>query len=492
MLSQLPALQVVIPLIAAPLCILFKHKEIAHIISILTSYVSFIISIILFQQVYQGQSISYALGGWLAPIGIEYKLDSLNTFILIIISGISAVVTTYAKKSVDFEIDSKKQNLFYTGYLLMFTGLLGMTITGDAFNVFVFIEISSLSSYAMIAMGKDRRAVSASFTYLVMGTVGATFFLIGVGLMYSMTGTLNMSDLAERLPNVYDSKAILVSFAFISIGILLKLALFPLHLWLPNAYTYAPSIVSAFLAATATKVAIYILLRFGYTVFGENFVFIKYPTTEILFALSITAIIVCSLVAIFQTNVKRLLAFSSLAQVGYIILGVSFNNLHGLTAAIVHIFNHAISKGSLFLAMGCVALVVGSVNIKDFSGLGKKMPFTAFAIVIGGLSLIGVPLTAGFISKWYLILGSLDKGWWPLAFVLLLTSLLALVYVWKIVEVMYFRPTSEKVTIKEAPLSMLIPMYLLVLMTIYFGIDTSFSAGIALDTAKSILGVSGS
>ena len=490
MLSQLPALQVVIPLIAAPLCVVLRNKEIACLLSQVVSILSFIISLILIQQVLNLGSISYALGGWLAPIGIEYKVDILNAFILVIITGISSIVTTYSKKSIEYEIDSEKIYLFYTGFLLMFSGLLGMTITGDAFNVFVFIEISSLSSYAMIAMGKDRRAVSASFTYLVMGTVGATFFLIGVGLMYAMTGTLNMADLAERLPKVYDTKAILVSFAFISIGILLKLALFPLHLWLPNAYTYAPSVVSAFLSATATKVAIYVLIRFGYTVFGSDFVFIKYPTTEILAALAIIAIVVCSLVAIFQTNIKRLLAFSSLAQVGYIILGISFNNLNGLTAAIVHIFNHAISKGALFLAMGCVALILGSVNIRDISGLGKKMPFTAFAIVIGGLSLIGVPLTAGFISKWYLILGALDKGWWPLAVILLLTSLLALVYVWRVVEVMYFRSSSSEYKIKEAPLSMIIPMYILVAMTIYFGIETSFSAGLATEAAKFILGIS--
>ena len=488
MLSQLPALQVVIPLIAAPLCVILRNKEISCLISQAVSIISFLISLILLQQVLDQNVISYALGGWLAPIGIEYRLDILNTFILVIVSGISSIVTIYSKKSIEHEVDSEKIYLFYTGYLLMFSGLLGMSITGDAFNVFVFIEISSLSSYAMIAMGKDRRAVSASFTYLVMGTVGATFFLIGVGLMYAMTGTLNMADLAERLPKVYETKAILVSFAFISIGILLKLALFPLHLWLPNAYTYAPSVVSAFLSATATKVAIYLLIRFGYTVFGSDFVFIKYPTTEILASLAIIAIIVCSLVAIFQTNIKRLLAFSSLAQVGYIILGISLNNLNGLTAAIVHIFNHAISKGALFLAMGCVALVVGSVKIKDMEGLGKKMPFTAFAIVIGGLSLIGVPLTAGFISKWYIILGALDKGWWVLAILLLLTSLLALVYVWRIIEAMYFRSSENGYKINEAPISMLIPMYVLVIMTIYFGIETSFSAGLASEAAKFLIG----
>ena len=232
MMSQLPALQVVLPLIAAPACILLRQSSLPWLIALIVSWISFIISIQLVIQVSDVSQISYALGGWLAPIGIEYRLDSLNSFVLLIISGMSSVVIAFAKNSVEKEIEKEKHYLFYTGFLLMLTGLLGMAATGDAFNVFVFIEISSLSSYAMIAMGKDRRALSAAFTYLVMGTVGATFFLIGVGMMYAMTGTLNMADLAERLPAVANTKAILVSFAFISIGMLLKLALFPLHLWL--------------------------------------------------------------------------------------------------------------------------------------------------------------------------------------------------------------------------------------------------------------------
>lgn len=488
MMSQLPALQVVLPLIAAPACILLRQSSLPWLIALIVSWISFIISIQLVIQVSDVSQISYALGGWLAPIGIEYRLDSLNSFVLLIISGMSSVVIAFAKNSVEQEIDKEKHYLFYTGFLLMLTGLLGMAATGDAFNVFVFIEISSLSSYAMIAMGKDRRALSAAFTYLVMGTVGATFFLIGVGLMYAMTGTLNMADLAERLPAVANTKTILVSFAFISIGMLLKLALFPLHLWLPNAYTYAPSVVTAFLAATATKVAIYVLIRFGFTIYGGEFVFDSHPTDQILLILAVLAIAICSTVAIFQVNLKRLLAFSSLAQVGYIILGISFYNLSGLTASIVHLFNHAITKGGLFLALGCVSYVVGSVRIENITGLGKRMPLTAFAIVIGGLSLIGVPLTAGFISKWFLILGAVNKGWWPLALLLLLTSLLSVIYVWRIVEAMYFKPAPENSIKKEAPLSMVIPTWLLVIATVYFGIETSFSVGIAEESARFILG----
>ena len=216
---------------------------------------------------------------------------------------------------------------------------------------------------AMIAMGKDRKRSCCIYIFS-NGNSWSNIFPHWCRVDVFNDWNIKYGRLSREASKVYDTKAILVSFAFISIGILLKLALFPLHLWLPNAYTYAPSVVSAFLSATATKVAIYILIRFGYTVFGNDFVFTKYPTAEILASLSIIAIVVCSLVAIFQTNIKRLLAFSSLAQVGYIILGISFNNINGLTASIVHIFNHAMSKGALFLAMGCVALVIGSVKSK--------------------------------------------------------------------------------------------------------------------------------
>ena len=286
MISQFPALQVVIPLIGAPLCIILRRGALPWLVALLVSWVALAMAATLLSQVADGSVISYALGGWLAPLGIEYRVDVLNAFMMLLVAGTSSIVLPFAYKSVAKEIPEDRHYLFYSGFLLMLTGLLGMAITGDAFNVFVFIEISSLSSYAMIAMGRDRRALSAAFTYLVMGTVGATFFLIGVGLIYAVTGTLNMADLAERLPPIHESRTVLAAFAFISVGILLKLALFPLHLWLPNAYTYAPSVVTAFLAATATKVALYLLLRFAYTVFGADFVFNIVPVLRSTVSLS--------------------------------------------------------------------------------------------------------------------------------------------------------------------------------------------------------------
>ncbi len=489
--AHLPILLIVIPLMSAPICVLLRRGTLAWSFALLVSWATLAMGAMLLLRVLDsGVPISYELGNWSAPWGIEYRVDPLNAFVLLLVAIIGAVVLLYAKPSVAGELPQVRHNLFYAAFLLCLTGLLGMAITGDAFNLFVFLEISSLSSYALISLGRDRRALTASYQYLVMGTVGATFFVIGVGLLYMMTGTLNMADLAVRLRPVMGTRTILAAFAFLSVGLSLKLALFPLHLWLPNAYTYAPSVVTAFIAATATKVSIYVFLRFVFTIFGSGFAFETMRLDALLMPLSLIGIFVASTVAIFQNNIKRMLAYSSVAQIGYVMLGLSFVSVTGLTACIVHLFNHALMKGALFLGMGCIALRIGSVNLDDMRGLGRRMPVTMSAFVLGGLSLIGVPLTVGFISKWYLVLAALQKGWWPIAVLVLIGSLLALIYIWRVVEVAYFRkPPDEPVKIVEAPLLMHIPMWILIAANLYFGISTSLTAGVAHRAAELLLGV---
>ncbi len=487
--AQLPVLEVVLPLIAAPLCVLLRRGNWAWLLAMAVCWASFIIAIILLTSVDEGQIISYALGGWAPPLGIEYRIDAVNGLVLLIISGIGALVLPYARTSVAEEIPEQHRSLFYTCFLLCFSGLLGVTITGDAFNLFVFLEISSLSTYIMVAMGaaRDRRALSASYTYLIMGTVGATFFVIGVGLIYAVTGSLNMVDIAQRLETVGDLRTVRVAYGFLVVGIGLKLAMFPMHLWLPNAYTYAPSVVTAFLASTATKVAVYALLRFMFTVFGLSFSLTIETLTFLFLPLALIAMFAGSTVAIFQVNMKRMLAYSSVAQIGYMLLGVSFANVTGLTATLIHLFNHALMKGALFMALGCVMLRLGDVSIKSMRGLGKRMPWTMAAFVAGGLSLIGVPLTVGFISKWYLIEAALERGWWPVAILVVASSLLAVIYVWRVVEVAYFREPEGGPRRCEAPLSMLVPLWTLVAANLYFGIDAEFTASVAQLAASELL-----
>ncbi|MCZ6785912.1 MAG: monovalent cation/H+ antiporter subunit D family protein [Planctomycetota bacterium] len=487
--ENLPVLQIVIPLIAAPVCVLLRRRTLVLGFSMAVCWVVFAMAVYLLARVLSDGVISYALGGWAAPWGIEYRVDALSAFVLLFVSGIGAIVLTFAPASLTAEVPRDRHYLFCTAYLLCLTGLLGIAITGDLFNLFVFLEISALSSYALISLGSNRRALTASFQYLVMGTIGATFILIGIGLLYMMTGTLNMADMAVQLGNAVGKRTLLVAFAFLSVGIFLKMALFPLHVWLPNAYAFAPSVVTAFLAATATKVAVYILLRFVFTVFGQVAVFEEGTFHLVLLMLALSGIVIASTVAIFQRNIKRMLAYSSLAQIGYMVLGISFGSLTGLTGGIVHLFNHALIKGGLFLAMGCIALRLGSVDLDDMRGIGRRMPVTMLAWVIGGLGLIGVPATAGFVSKWYLIRAALEQpGWWPVAVLVLFSSLLALIYVWRVVEVAYFKdPPEGKTEVKEAPLSMLVPTCVLIAGTVFFGLYTSLSVGVASDAAQLLL-----
>jgi len=491
LIAHFPILQVIVPLMAAPLCLFLTRPRLVWLFTLIVSGLAFLISATLLQQVMASGTIVYELGGWQAPWGIEYRIDQLNALVLIIITAISTIVLFAANASIEQEIPANRQTVFYILYLLSLSGMLGIVATGDAFNVFVFLEISSLSAYALIALGKDRRALWASYQYLIMGTIGATFILIGIGLMYQMTGTLNMYDLSMRLPEVAQTRTVFTAFAFVIVGICLKLAMFPLHLWLPNAYAYAPSIVTAFFAATATKVAIYLLIRFTFSVFGLSFSFTHLPLQLLFLVLGLVGIFVASTAAIYQTNVKHLFAYSSIAQIGYMIVGFSMTTVAGLTATLLHLFNHALMKGALFLALAAVMYRIGSTQLSHFQGLGRQMPVTMAAIVIGGLSLIGVPLTVGFVSKWYLVLAVIENGWWPVAVLILLGSLLAVVYVWRIVETAYFKPAlAGRETIKEAPLSFLVPIWTLVLANIYFGVDTRLSVQVAQAASQSLFGVS--
>lgn len=487
--DHLPALQILVTFIAAPLVVMFGSRRLAWPITFAASLISFVIAAMLLSRVVDGSVISYHMGGWAPPLGIEYRVDAANAFVLLLVTAISTIVLPYARVSIADEVDKKHHTLFYTAFLLCLTGLLGVVITGDAFNVFVFLEISSLSTYVLIAQGagRDRRALTASYDYLIMGTIGATFFVIGLGFLYMATGTLNMADIADRIADQGASRTVRAAFAFIVVGIGLKVALYPLHLWLPNAYTYAPSAVTAFLAATATKVAIYVLLRFMFSVFQPEYLFTLDTLDYIILPLAIMAMFVASFIAIFQTDFKRMLAYSSIAQIGYILLGIAMLSETGLTAAIAHLFNHAITKATLFMGVGAYVLRAGGSFYDDIEGLGRRMPWTSAAVVIGGLSLIGVPGTAGFISKWVLVQGALEKGWWPVALLIVASSLLAVIYVWRVVEVLYMKPTPSGSTVREAPMSMLIPIWIAALACIWFGLNTDMTLTAASAAAQGLL-----
>ncbi len=477
--EHLPILIVAAPLLAAPICVVLRRARAAWTLAMAVTWGAFAAAIHILHRVSVEGTFSYEVGGWAPPLGIELRFGAFNALVLVIVTAISAVVLASAPGSLR-EVPRERQYLFFATFLLCMTGLMGITSAGDAFNVFVFLEISALSAYALIALGKSPRALTSAFRYLVMGTVGGTFFLIGIGMLYMVTGTLNMADMAERLAAADANRTTLIALAAVVVGLGIKTALVPLHSWLPDAYTFAPAMVTAFIAATATKVAYYALATFVFRIFGAEMAFERLGLGRVLLPLALIAMFVASAVAIFEKDVKRMLAFSSLAQIGYMVLGLALANKASLTGGIVHLFNHAVTKSALFLALAGIAVRLGSTRLEDLRGIGKRMPLTTSAFVLAGLSLIGVPLTAGFVSKWYLVLGALESGRTAVAVLILLSSLLAVVYVWRVVEVAYFAAPPEGCEpVKEAPWSVLVPTWVLVGATVYFGISTRVTAAVA-------------
>jgi len=487
--EQLPVLEVLVPFVSAPLIVFLGSRRLAWGLAMAASTTATVLAFLLLMQVIDGGVISYRLGGWAPPLGIEYRVDAANALVLLLVSAIATIILPYARASLKTEVPERHHTLFYAAFMLSLTGLLGVAITGDAFNVFVFLEISSLSTYVLVSLGsyRDKRALTAAYNYLIMGTIGATFFVIGLGLLYMSTGTLNMADLADQIVINGVNRTISAAFAFIVVGIGLKVAIYPLHLWLPNAYTYAPSAVTSFIAATATKVAVYVLLRFMFSVFQPGFLGETNTLEFIILPFALMAMFAASFIAIFQNDFKRMLAYSSIAQIGYMLLGISFMTEGGLTATVIHLFNHGITKAALFMGVGAFVMRGKGSFLAQISGVGKTMPWTSAAVVIAGFSLIGVPGTAGFISKWLLVQAALEKGWWPIAVLVLLSSLLAAIYVWQVIETMYLKPATEATPTREAPLAMLIPIWILALSTIYFGLDTQLTLTAAQTAAQGLM-----
>ena len=481
-------LVVVLPLLVAPLCILLSRGNLAWGAATLAVWGSFGMAVYLLCRVLSEGVMTYHLGGWAPPVGIEYRLDLPGALVMTVVTAIGAVVLPYSWTSVRKEIDAHRHTWFYACLLLCLAGLLGITVTGDAFNLFVSLEISSLATYVLVSIGRDRRALTAAFRYLLLGTVGATFYLIGVGFLYQMTGTLNMEDMARILTEVradgegpiHSTRTVRAALAFLTVGTFLKIALFPLHVWLPNVYAYAPSVVSAFLSATATKVAILVLLRVFYTVDGKATPFESLPIADTMVPLAILGALVASFVAIYQRDVKRMLAYSSIAQVGYMAIGIGLATQAGLAASLLHVANHAIMKGTLFLAVGCIVYRVGQTRIEHLRGVGREMPLTSAAILLGGLSLIGVPLTAGFISKWALLQAVLAEAGWITAGLILVSSLLSIVYMGQLFHVLLIRKRpSGAEPIAEAPLWMVVPTLVLAFGNLWFGIFSGQAAEVS-------------
>ena len=490
-IKNLPILVVLTPLMMSLIVVLISNNFLSWLLTLFTTLITFIFSLLLYQEVFLHTAISYALGNWVPPLGIEYLIDKVSIIPIIIIALISFLATFFASKIMPAEINNSSISKVYSLWLLAIAGLIGLVTTGDAFNLFVFLEISSLASVALVAMGgqKDKQALVAAYNYLILGAIGATFYVIGVGLLYGITGTLNLADLSNRIAEISDNKALIAGFGFMVIGIMLKAAVFPLHIWLPRAYAYAPSAVSVLLAATATKASLYILARILFSVFDISDNLVTYTLQYIILPLSILAMFAGTIMAIYEKDIKRLLAHSSIAQIGYITLAFAIGTKASVAAGFIHLFNHALIKGALFMAITSMGFYINKrITINNLSGLGRAMPITFVCFVICSLSLAGIPLTAGFISKLYIIKASISADGIWIAFLILASSALSVVYLWKMIEALWFHESPKEPNIKEKP-EIYIALLMITFLNIYFGLDASIVVNSSFEAANQLLGV---
>ena len=456
----------------------YLNRRLPFFMSLAMNSFFLILSLFILNHVLTVGPIRYWQGGWRPPWGIEYVVDAMNAYLLVIVISMVILGLIYSRGNVRHEIEERKHVIFYTLVQLMAAGLYGITVTGDLFNMFIWLEIASLTAYALIAVAGGR-ALRPAYNYVIMGSIGACLYIFGVCWIYSVTGTLNFADMRLLLPLVYDNRAVQMAFAMIVVGVMIKAYIFPLHLWQPDVYTYAPSTISSMMASVHVKVMFYILIRMFYSVFTLEFIRHFIGLDLLICWVAAIAILAGSIWAIKQRNLKRMLAYSSVSQMGYILLGVGLSPLSpwGLVGAVAHILNHAIGKGCLFMCAGAISQQEGLKDIRDFGGLGKKMPYVCAAFTIAALSMIGIPLTAGFATKLFLINASLDAAQYPFVAVLLLSGLLNLVYFWRVIDQMYFvkqKGTENGVEVKEKgkslPISMVVPILILAALCIVMGI----------------------
>ena len=479
MSSQYPALIVTVPLLSALFISIagWVNKRWCFPIAVAALGIAAYSSIGLLFRVMNEGVIVYKLGGWDPPMGIAYYVDHLNGLVLVVVSIVAFLNIIAAKKSVEQEFPDKTAP-FYTLYVLMVTGLLGIVVTGDAFNLYVLLEIAALTGYGLIAMGGGRGPLSA-LNYLYMGTIGACFDLLGIGYLYIMTGSLNMVDIARILPDLYQSKAVMAAFIICMVGVWIKMAFFPLHAWLPNAYTYAPSASSSLIAPLVTKVMIYVMIRLILTIFTPEFSFNILAVSRPIVWLAVIAIVMGALLALKETNLKKMLTYIIVAEVGYMVGGAWLGNRVGMTGAILHIANDALMTLCVFMAAGNIVYKVKGADFEDLQGLFRKMPFTMGAFVVGAMSMIGVPPTCGFFSKWYLISGAIQAGHYGFMAALLFSSLVNVVLFFRIFEICFYEPFSDHhghdhhpEPMDEAPVTMLVPLFIVAAILVLVGLYT--------------------
>ncbi len=488
MTQHAPVLIVLLPLSASLLCMLLSRisRNLGSWVVMASIVGAFANACIVLQHVLAagGKTWHYWMGGWEPPIGIEFALDPLNSILAVVVTFLSALISLYSRPFVKDE-DWLHVGGYYTLFGLLTVGMSGMVITGDVFNLYVYLEILSLSGYGLIALG-GRKSMLAAFRYLLIGTIAASLYLLGVGYLYAMTGTLNMADLAARVVPHLNSPLFAIAVACLIIGFGIKMALFPLHGWQPDAYTYSHPGAAAFIAGLMSKIPAYAMIRFLYYIFRVDNP-VVHSALNVLGIMGVAGILIGSIMAMAKYDFRRMLAYSSVAQIGYIAIGLAMGNMYGFIGAVLHIINHAFMKSSLFLVIGGIEYRFGEVNLYRLGGMNKKMTISTITVLLASLSMIGLPPTCGFFSKWYLMLGAYTGAQYFYIAVLVISSLLNAIYFFRIIEQMFVQREASLTEVHPhkgklgLPLAMALPIFILGISILVLGF---YSVDIVTDVIK--------
>jgi multicomponent Na+:H+ antiporter subunit D len=468
---SLPLL-IVIPLGTAFLIPIIARKKgfIADMLGSGATLAILVLSILLFR--YKGV---YSIGGWEPPVGISWVQDGFSNLMLVIVSLISFCATLF---SIQYMKRYTSKYKYYSLFLLMVTGMNGVILTGDMFNLFVFLEIAAVASYALVAFGGEHEELEASFKYLVLGSVGSSFILLGIGLLYGMTGYLNMAAIANNLGGS-NNMLVLLATVFFIVGFGIKAAMVPFHPWLPDAHPSAPAPISAMLSGVLIKaLGIYTLTRVLFNVIGVSRLY-----GGILITIGILSMVIGVFLAVGQWDFKRLLAYHSISQMGYVVLGLGIGgfilaadgNIYAGTLAILggifHLVNHSVFKSLLFLCSGSIEYSTGTRQLKEMGGLGTKMPVTRTTCTIASLSIAGVPPFNGFWSKLLIVIAAFQGGYHWLAVVTILVSFVTLISFLKVLRYAFLGELPDYLNqIRESPVSMLMPLIILTILCMGMGI----------------------
>ncbi len=454
MSHQLPAILFLLPLFAAismPVVCL-KHHHWSKSISLTILAAMVLVSIFNLHNVVNHGEVRYAFSGWAAPLGIEWVADGLASVILVLLSVLGLLGIVFTGPTSPKALGGRIVH-YYTLILLFFSALTGIVFARDFFNIFVFLEVAAISSYALIGVAGGR-ALFAAFRYLILGTIGASIYLLGVSYLYAVTGTLNMADMADKLPFLLDSKAIVGGLLFIFIGLGIKMALVPFHGWMPEAYAYAPDSVSPIMASLLTKIVLLAWVRIIYWVLNASIAIYDIPILQLVAVLGALAAVIGASLALIQRDIKMMFAYGGVSHIGIILIGIGQGNQTGFVGGIFYLLNDAVMQAALFFIAGVAFCQYGVRTIDELGRIGKQALWLTGSLIIVGLGMIGLPPTGGFFGKWNIILGALEADNYVSVAAVLISTLLTLAYFVKLFEGI-FRPTPTRLDVPfvEFPLS---------------------------------------